>query len=102
MRSGIGGPAGYETDDGFEKEMVKRCCEDFSKRIEEYKTLLTESRIGVAATKGVGTLNAADAIALGVSGPCCARARASNGIFASGAVRASPDRINLKFRGQNR
>ena len=58
----------YETYDGFEEE-VKRFCEDFSKRIEEYETLLTENRIWLGRTKGVGILNAADAIALGVSGP---------------------------------
>ncbi len=58
----------YETYDGFEEE-TKRFCEDFAHRIEEYETLLTENRIWLGRTKGVGILSAADAIALGVSGP---------------------------------
>src|SRR6202046_1655767 len=58
----------YETYDGFEEE-TKRFCDDFSHRIDEYETLLTENRIWLGRTKGVGVLNAADAIALGVSGP---------------------------------
>jgi NADH-quinone oxidoreductase subunit D len=37
--------------------------------IDEYETLLTENRIWLARTKGVGYLSAADAIALGASGP---------------------------------
>jgi NADH-quinone oxidoreductase subunit D len=58
----------YETYDGFESE-VERFCNDFSQRIDEYETLLTENRIWLGRTKGVGVLSAADAIALGVSGP---------------------------------
>ncbi len=58
----------YETYDGFEDE-VKRFCTDFEHRMNEYETLLTENRIWVGRTKGVGILNSADAIALGVTGP---------------------------------
>jgi NADH-quinone oxidoreductase subunit D len=58
----------YETYDGFEQD-VKRFCDDFARRIDEYETLLTENRIWVGRTKGVGILSAADAIALGVTGP---------------------------------
>jgi NADH-quinone oxidoreductase subunit D len=58
----------YETYDGFEEE-VKRFCADFNNRIAEYETLLTENRIWIGRTKGVGVLSAGDAIALGVSGP---------------------------------
>jgi NADH-quinone oxidoreductase subunit D len=58
----------YETYDGFESD-VKRFCEDFAKKIDEYETLLTENRIWVGRTKGVGILSAEDAIALGVTGP---------------------------------
>jgi NADH-quinone oxidoreductase subunit D len=43
--------------------------DDFTHRIDEYETLLTENRIWVGRTKGVGILSAADAIALGVTGP---------------------------------
>ncbi len=58
----------YETYDGFEEE-VKRFCADFVQRIREYEELLTENRIWLGRTKGIGILSAADAIALGVSGP---------------------------------
>jgi NADH-quinone oxidoreductase subunit D len=58
----------YETYDGFEEE-VKRFCDDFAHRIDEYETLLTENRIWLGRTKGVGILSAEDAIALAVSGP---------------------------------
>jgi NADH-quinone oxidoreductase subunit D len=58
----------YETYDGFEQD-VKRFCEDFNKKVDEYETLLTENRIWVGRTKGVGILSAEDAIALGVTGP---------------------------------
>jgi NADH-quinone oxidoreductase subunit D len=58
----------YETYDGFEAE-VKRFCTDFERRMDEYEQLLTENRIWVGRTKGIGILTAADAIALGVTGP---------------------------------
>jgi NADH-quinone oxidoreductase subunit D len=58
----------YETYDGFEEE-VKRFCLDLEHKIDEYETLLTENRIWVGRTKGVGVLTAEDAIALSVSGP---------------------------------
>jgi NADH-quinone oxidoreductase subunit D len=58
----------YETYDGFEQE-VKRFCTDFVQRIREYEELLTDNRIWLGRTKGIGILSAADAIALGVSGP---------------------------------
>jgi NADH-quinone oxidoreductase subunit D len=58
----------YETYDTFEHD-VKRFCEDFSSKIDEYETLLTENRIWIGRTKGVGVLSADDAVALGVTGP---------------------------------
>src|ERR1700675_5096153 len=58
----------YETYDGFEAD-VKRFCDDFATKIDEYETLLTENRIWVGRTKGVGKLSAEDAIAMGVTGP---------------------------------
>jgi NADH-quinone oxidoreductase subunit D len=58
----------YETYDGFEKEVLKYC--DFlGPKIDEYEELLTTNRIWVERTKGVGVLNGADCIALGVTGP---------------------------------
>jgi NADH-quinone oxidoreductase subunit D len=58
----------YETYDGFEQD-VKRFCEDFGKKVDEYEELLTTNRIWVGRTKNVGVLSAEDAIALGVTGP---------------------------------
>ena len=58
----------YEAYDTFEKD-VERFCKDFESRIVEYETLLTENRIWIGRTKGVGILTAADAIAFGVTGP---------------------------------
>jgi NADH-quinone oxidoreductase subunit D len=58
----------YETYDGFEED-VKRFCNDFATKIDEYENLLTQNRIWVGRTKGVGILNTEDAIALSVTGP---------------------------------
>jgi NADH-quinone oxidoreductase subunit D len=58
----------YDTYDGFEAE-TKRFCLDFIHRVDEYEQLLTENRIWIARTKGVGVLSAADAIDLGATGP---------------------------------
>ena len=52
----------YETYDGFEQD-VKRFCEDFGGKIDEYEALLTENRIWLSRTKGVGILTAEQAIA---------------------------------------
>ncbi|NDQ56625.1 MAG: NADH-quinone oxidoreductase subunit D [Acidipila sp.] len=58
----------YETYDGFEQE-TRRFCEDFRIKVDEYERLLTENRIWVGRTKGVGILTAQQAIDLGVTGP---------------------------------
>src|SRR5271154_5274924 len=58
----------YETYDGFEHD-VKRFCDDFGTKVDEYEQLLTGNRIWVGRTKGIGILTAAQAIALGVPGP---------------------------------
>jgi NADH-quinone oxidoreductase subunit D len=58
----------YETYEGFEQD-VKRFCDDFKGKIDEYETLLTENRIWLGRTKGIGILSAQDAIAMGVTGP---------------------------------
>ncbi len=50
-------------------DRVARFVEMFPSRIREYEDLLTENRIWLARTKGVGILTADDAIAIGVSGP---------------------------------
>ena len=58
----------YETYDGFE-DQVRKFCADIDRKVDEYEQLLTGNRIWVGRTKGIGVLKAADAIALGVSGP---------------------------------
>lgn len=58
----------YETYDGFEAD-VKKFCHDFLSRVDEYEELLTENRIWIQRTRGVGILTADDAIAMGASGP---------------------------------
>ncbi len=58
----------YETYAGFEKE-VKNFLKFVAPKIDEYEALLTGNRIWLERTKNVGTISAADAIALGVTGP---------------------------------
>ncbi len=58
----------YEAYDEFEKD-VERFCGSFNKRVDEYETLLTENRIWIGRTKGIGVISAKDAIAMGVTGP---------------------------------
>jgi NADH-quinone oxidoreductase subunit D len=50
-------------------ERVRKFVEIFPSRIREYEALLTKNPIWLARLKGVGTISAEDAIALGVSGP---------------------------------
>ncbi len=50
-------------------DRVDRFVRAFPGRIEEYENLLTQNRIWLARTKGVGVLSAEDAVAWGVSGP---------------------------------
>ena len=48
---------------------VRRVIDSLPGHIDEYETLLTENRIWLARTKGVGYLSPKDAIAWGASGP---------------------------------
>lgn len=50
-------------------DCVEKIVQAFPARFDEYEDLLTQNRIWQARTQGVGVLNAADAIALGLSGP---------------------------------
>lgn len=50
-------------------ERVRRVVDALPGHVEEYENLLTENRIWIGRTKGVGILSAADAIAMGISGP---------------------------------
>jgi NADH-quinone oxidoreductase subunit D len=50
-------------------DRVARFLDAFPSHVDEYENLLTQNRIWMARTKGVGILSAEDALALGVSGP---------------------------------
>jgi NADH-quinone oxidoreductase subunit D len=62
----------YETYDGFEEE-VKKFCDWFIPKVDEYEELLTNNRIWVGRLKGVGVLSADECKEYGVTGRCCAR-----------------------------
>jgi NADH-quinone oxidoreductase subunit D len=50
-------------------DMVRRVTESLPGHVDEYEDLLTNNKIWLARTKGVGILSAEDAIAMGASGP---------------------------------
>jgi NADH-quinone oxidoreductase subunit D len=58
----------YEAYDELEAD-TERFCKDFETKVDEYETLLTENRIWMGRTKGIGILSAEDAIAIGATGP---------------------------------
>jgi NADH-quinone oxidoreductase subunit D len=58
----------YDTYDMFEAD-IKRFCLDFGTKVDEYEQLLTENRIWVERTKGIGVLTPQDAIDMGATGP---------------------------------
>ena len=59
----------YEIYDGFE-DQVRTFIKDFPKKIDEYEQLLTQNRIWIGRTRGVGVLTKEEAIDMGVTGPC--------------------------------
>src|SRR5256885_5741829 len=63
----IGGTQ-YEIYDGFQ-DQVRAFVKDFPRHVDEYETLLTENRIWIGRTRGVGVISAKEAIDLGVTGP---------------------------------
>ncbi len=63
----IGGLALEPPPDWLDR--VRRVIESLPAHIDDYEGLLTQNRIWLARTQGVGILSAADAIAMGVSGP---------------------------------
>jgi len=63
----IGGLALEPPPDWLER--VRRVMESMPAHVDEYETLLTENRIWMGRTKGIGVLKIEDAIALGASGP---------------------------------
>jgi NADH-quinone oxidoreductase subunit D len=50
-------------------DQIRRVVESLPGHVDEYEDLLTNNKIWLARTKGVGVLSAADAIAIGASGP---------------------------------
>ncbi|HEV3220380.1 MAG TPA: NADH-quinone oxidoreductase subunit D [Candidatus Acidoferrales bacterium] len=58
----------YEAYDELEKD-VERFCKDFKHKVDEYETLLTDNRIWLGRTKGIGVISGEDAIAMGATGP---------------------------------
>jgi NADH-quinone oxidoreductase subunit D len=58
----------YEAYDELESD-TERFCKDFETKVDEYETLLTENRIWIGRTKGIGVISAQDAIAIGATGP---------------------------------
>lgn len=63
----IGGLAA-EMPEGFEKA-VRDFCAQMPARVDEYEGLLTENRIWLKRTKGVGVITPEDAVAIGLTGP---------------------------------
>jgi len=63
----IGGVA-LEPPAGW-REMIRKFLKMMPSRVDEYETLLTENRIWMARTKGVGVINAKDAVAYSMTGP---------------------------------
>jgi NADH-quinone oxidoreductase subunit D len=58
----------YEAYDELEKD-TERFCKDFKHKVDEYETLLTDNRIWLGRTKGIGVISGEDAIAMGATGP---------------------------------
>jgi NADH-quinone oxidoreductase subunit D len=57
-----------DTYDGFTED-VTQFVNNFPHRLAEYETLLSENRIWLGRTVGIGVISAEDAIAIGLSGP---------------------------------
>src|SRR6266853_2437380 len=54
--------------DGFHED-VHQFVNNFPKRLDEYETVLSENRIWLSRTVGIGVITGPDAIAIGLSGP---------------------------------
>ena len=63
----IGGMTNDVYDD-FDVD-VRRFVNNFPKRLDEYETVLSENRIWLSRTVGIGVISAEDAVAIGLSGP---------------------------------
>jgi NADH-quinone oxidoreductase subunit D len=63
----IGGMPNDAYDD-FEAD-VRRFINNFPKRVDEYETVLSENRIWLSRTVGIGVITGEEAVAIGLSGP---------------------------------
>ena len=54
--------------DDFDAD-VRRFASNFPMRLDEYETVLSENRIWLSRTVGIGVISAEDAVAIGLSGP---------------------------------
>ena len=54
--------------EGFSAD-VQQFVDNFPMRLDEYETLLTENRIWLGRTVGIGVITAEDAVAIGLTGP---------------------------------
>ncbi len=63
----VGGMPNDAYDD-FETD-VRRFVSNFPKRLDEYETVLSENRIWLSRTVGIGVISGEDAVAIGLSGP---------------------------------
>jgi NADH-quinone oxidoreductase subunit D len=90
----------YEAYDELEKD-VERFCKDFEQKVNEYEQLLTENRIWVGRTKGIGVISAKDAIDMGATGPII-RASGVQWDIRKAAPYAAYDQYDFKIpTGQN-
>ncbi|TAL38441.1 MAG: NADH-quinone oxidoreductase subunit D [Spirochaetes bacterium] len=55
--------------DGTITDMIRACLESLPKRLEEIEGLLSENRIWLHRTKGIGVISGSDAIEFGLTGP---------------------------------
>jgi len=88
------------------RQAVDRFLKMMPSRVDEYETLLTENRIWIGRTKGIGYISCEDAIALSMSGPTirapacptttgkCSRIQATKNSIS----RADADRVGLLRR----
>jgi NADH-quinone oxidoreductase subunit D len=63
----VGGMPNDAYDD-FDKD-VRQFANNFPKRLDEYETVLSENRIWLSRTVGIGIISGPEAIAIGLSGP---------------------------------
>ena len=74
-----------ENRQGSVLDFIEDFTNRFPKYVDEYETLLTDNRIWKQRTVGIGVVTPERALALGLSGPCCA-VPASPGICASSSL----------------